>query len=68
MSAEELLFYLGAAAYFLPPAAILALVARSRRRSLGFAGFALLGWAGLIIGLVVLLTLPPGRPPGRPLS
>lgn len=68
MTPEELLFYIGAAVYFVPPAAVLALVARARRRSFAFAGFALLGWAGLAIGLVVLLSLPPGEPPGRSLS
>lgn len=68
MTPEELLFYIGAAVYFLPPAATLALVARARLRSFAFVGFAVFGWAGLIIALVVLLSLPPGEPPDRALS
>lgn len=66
MSPEETLFYIGFAAYLLPPAVILALVARARRRSIGFAACAVLGWVGLAVGLALLLALPPGPPPSRP--
>jgi hypothetical protein len=67
VSPEETLFYIGFAAYLLPPAVILALVARARRRSIGFAACAVLGWVGLAIGLALLLSLPARTPPVRPL-
>jgi hypothetical protein len=66
MSPEETLFYIGVAAYLLPPAFILGLVARARHRSIAFIGFAVLGWVGLAIGLALLLTLPARTPPARP--
>jgi hypothetical protein len=66
MSPEETLFYIGVAAYLLPPAFILGLVALARHRSIAFIGFAALGWVGLAVGLALLLALPPGPPPSRP--
>jgi len=67
MSPEETLFYIGVAAYLLPPAFILGLVARARHRSVAFIGFAVLGWLGLAIGLALLFALPPGTRRTRPL-
>ena len=66
MSPEETLFYIGVAAYLLPPAFILGLVALARHRSIAFIGFAVLGWVGLAVCLALLLALPPGPPPSRP--
>jgi hypothetical protein len=68
MSPEETLFYIGVAAYLLPPAFILGLVALARHRSIAFIGFAVLGWVGLAVCLALLLALPPGPPPRRPLT
>lgn len=61
MSAEEQLFYIGVAAYLLPPALILAVVARYLRRSFAWTAFALLGWLGLALGLFLLTVIRPDR-------
>ncbi len=55
MSPEEQLAYIGTLLYFVPPATILAVVARRFHRSPAWAAFAILGWLGLAIGLLLLL-------------
>ena len=52
---------------FVPPAIILYRVAKGRGRSGQFAWWALLGWLGLIVGLLILLaTNAPERAETRP--
>ena len=46
----------------------LLLVAESRRQSKLFALWAVLGFAGLIAGLLIMLAVPDGRPPQQPPS
>lgn len=62
MSAEEQLLYIGLAAYLVPPAIVLAIVARARRRAPAFIALALFGWLGMAAGRALLLALPPGPP------
>ncbi len=67
MRPEETLFYIGAAAFFLPPLVVLLAVARLNRRSLWFGAFALMGWVGMAIGVALVLATS-AREPRQPPS